>query len=115
MGISEKTSYLKGLLEGLDIDKTKPEGKLIDAIIDTLDEMAQEVNGLRDDLDGMAECVDEIDYDLGEVETEVYGLDDYDDDDDYEYGDEEFDPACVDCDAENCDGCAHLSELEEND
>ena len=36
MTASEKVAYLKGLAEGLDIDKKSKEGKLFAAIIDTL-------------------------------------------------------------------------------
>ena len=32
MSITEKTAYLKGLLEGLNIDTGKPEGKLLKAV-----------------------------------------------------------------------------------
>ena len=32
MSVSEKVAYLKGLLEGLDIDTDKKEGKLLAAI-----------------------------------------------------------------------------------
>ena len=33
MTITEKTAYLKGLLEGMNIDQTTNEGKLLAAII----------------------------------------------------------------------------------
>ena len=38
MNISEKVAYIKGLSEGLSLDETTKEGKLIAAIIDILDE-----------------------------------------------------------------------------
>ena len=37
MTITEKTAYLKGLMEGLNIDKNDNMGKLVSAIVDTLD------------------------------------------------------------------------------
>ena len=42
MEISEKVAYLKGLAEGLKLDEETKEGKLIAAIIDVLDAMAEE-------------------------------------------------------------------------
>ena len=41
MEISEKVAYLKGLAEGLNLDTDSKEGKLIAAIIDVLDDMAE--------------------------------------------------------------------------
>ena len=41
MEISEKVAYLKGLAEGLALDTDTKEGKLIAAIIDVLDDMAE--------------------------------------------------------------------------
>ena len=41
MTLSERTAYLKGLMEGMEIDTETKEGKLFAAIIDVLDEMAE--------------------------------------------------------------------------
>ena len=38
MEITEKVAYLKGLAEGMDLDTDKKVGKLLAAIIDTLDD-----------------------------------------------------------------------------
>ena len=43
MEISEKVAYLKGLAEGLNLDTESKEGKLIAAIIDVLDDMAEKI------------------------------------------------------------------------
>ena len=91
MNITEKTAYLKGLLAGLKIDEEKPEGKLISAIIDTLDEMASEVADLKQENDRIYDYLDELDHDLGDVESELYELDDYYADDDEYYDDEDLD------------------------
>ena len=47
MGISEKVAYLKGLMEGLNIDEQTNEGKLFTAIVDVLDEIALEIENAR--------------------------------------------------------------------
>jgi DNA repair ATPase RecN len=49
MTITEKTAYLKGLLEGLSLDKQTNEGKLFTAIIEALDEIAQTVAELDEE------------------------------------------------------------------
>ena len=50
MEISEKVAYLKGLAEGLKLDEETKEGKLIAAIIDVLDAMAEEFADVEDEL-----------------------------------------------------------------
>ena len=40
MTASEKVAYLKGLVEGLGIDKDKSEGKILNAVIDVLEDLA---------------------------------------------------------------------------
>ena len=50
MEISEKVAYLKGLAEGLALDTDTKEGKLLTAIIDVLDDMAEKFVDLEDEL-----------------------------------------------------------------
>ena len=84
MKITEKTAYLKGLLEGLSIDEAKPEAKLLKAIIETLDDMAAEVAELTAETEHLEDYLDEIDYDLGNLEADYYeAWDDEDEDDDF--------------------------------
>jgi len=90
MKLTEKAAYLKGLMEGLSIDTTKPEGKLLAAIIDMLDDTAANVADLEDVIDAVSDELDTIEEDLDAIEE--YLLDeDEDDDDDYEEEDDEFD------------------------
>ena len=51
MNLTEKTAYLKGLLEGLNLKKDSDEGKLFNAIIDVLDDMAASVSDMDEELD----------------------------------------------------------------
>lgn len=95
MEIKEKVSHLKGLMEGMEYDTHSKEGKLIAAIADILDDMAEEIAGLDEDVETLYDYADELDEDLGEVEREIYG--DFDGMDDYEdYDDEEL------CDGSCC-------------
>ena len=50
MTISEKVAYLKGLAEGLNLDTDSKEGKLIAAIIDVLDDMAEKFADVEEDV-----------------------------------------------------------------
>ena len=88
MEISEKVAYLKGLAEGLNLDTESKEGKLIAAIIDVLDDMAEKFA--------------EIDDELCDVEETLYfALDDDDEDEDEDDEEEEcFMTNCPECEEE---------------
>ena len=72
MSVSEKVAYLKGLMEGLDLDEDKKETKLFNAIIETLDEIASELSDMEEEMEDLADYIEEIDEDLGDVEEYVY-------------------------------------------
>lgn len=121
MSMMESVSYLKGLAEGLDIDCNSKEGKMISAIIDVLDEMAQSINDVEEICDELDELVDIIDEDLGTLEEDFYG----DDDDEDEDVDDLYEVTCPKCGevmyleeddilAGNCD-CPNCGELLEFD
>lgn len=97
MEIKEKVSHLKGLVEGMEYDLTTKEGKIIAAMMDILDDIADELDGVNEDIETLYDYADELDADLGDVESELYG--DFDDDDEYAYDDDEDDACAV------CDGC----------
>ena len=78
MTITERVAYLKGLAEGLDLDVTSKEGKLLNVIIDVLDDIAFEVADLQEVVGELGEQIDMIDEDLDGLEEIVY--DDCDDD-----------------------------------
>ncbi len=97
MNIKENSSYIKGLLEGLSIDSTKPEGKIISALVDIIDKMAAEIEDMKDEIDTCNDYIEEIDEDLGFLEEIVY-----------EDVDDECDCCCddeCDCDEDECDCC----------
>lgn len=93
MNLTERIAYIRGLAEGLKLDESKDEVKVINAIIDLLEDMAYDVVDMEDIVDDVCNQVDEIDEDLAEVEEELYG-EDYEDDwyEDYDDDEDEFDP-----------------------
>ena len=98
MGISEKVAYLKGLMEGLNIDEQTNEGKLFTAIVDVLDEIALEIEDLTDEVMELGDGLDVVSDDLSDVEDMVYDDDDDDDDDDEE--EECYATTCPECEEE---------------
>ena len=92
MTITEKVAYLKGLADGLDLDKDpSKEGKLISKIIDILEDIGLAVEDLEEDVEAIDEELEAISEDLADVEDIIFEDDDDDDDDDDDEDDEEFD------------------------
>ncbi len=105
MNINEKSAYIKGLAEGLDLDKSKPEGKLIDAMIDLISEMADIIADIDADVDELYDYAEELDEDLGDLESYVYDIDDECDCDDCDECDDDCeycDGDCLECDEIDC-------------
>ena len=103
MGISEKVAYLKGLMEGMNLNADSNEGKLFLAIADVLDEIALEVEDLTDEVMELGDGLDVISDDLGDVEDIVYeeDEDDYEDEEDDEDDEEEcYATTCPECEEE---------------
>ena len=82
MELTNKVAYIKGLIDGLKIDESTNEGKVILAIADVLEDMAKSIEDVAEEVDEAVELLDTLDQDLGEVEEIVYDLDDEDDDED---------------------------------
>ena len=99
MTISEKSAYLKGLMDGLNLDTEKAEGKMIAAIVDLLGDVTHRLTdveettiAISDELDAIEEDLDAIeDYILDEDEDEDDDYDFDDEDDDYDFDDEDED------------------------
>ena len=58
MNLTEKSAYIKGLAEGLEFDKTTKEGKILAALLELVDDLAAEVAGIKEDIDGIDEDLD---------------------------------------------------------
>ena len=78
MDICEKIAYIKGLAEGLSLDNDSKEGKILNAIIDLLGDITEEICDIEDACDDMSEQIDAVDEDLASLEDVIYGDDDCD-------------------------------------
>ena len=111
MTVSEKASYLKGLLDGMNYDQNSNEGKLFAAILDLLEDLALSVQDLEDETAMLNDYIEEIDEDLGEVEKDFYECEDDDCDCDCDCDCDDCDCDCDDCDCDcDCEDC--VEELE---
>ena len=98
--ITNRTSYLRGLADGMDIDKEKPENKLMLEMLSVMEEMAAKLHELDSDVDELDEYVASMDEDLSDVEDILFpDEEDYDADEDLEEldDDEEVEVNCPHC------------------
>ena len=105
MGITEKVAYLKGLADGLGLDKDSKEGKLFAAIIDVLDDMALEIEDMQEVQMELSEGLDAVSDDLEAVEDIVYEDWDEDYEDDEDEDEDEEEEETEDCYATICPTC----------
>ncbi len=138
---AEKVAYIKGLMEGMELDTAKGEGKILAAIVDALEDLALQQEDMGDAIVELNDGLDAVSDDLEDVENVVFGdgedecccghhHDDEDDEDDEDYEYEVECPACgaqlvlEDGDLEQgviqCPECGEtleldLSEVEEDD
>lgn len=111
MEITEKVAYLKGLVEGMELNTDKKEGKLLAAIIDVLDDIALEIEDIKDEQAELADGLDAVSDDLEDVEDVVF--EDYDEDEDDEYYEDELGED-EDCYATTCPTCEETIYFDES-
>ena len=92
MTISEKSAYLKGLMDGLKLDTESNEGKMIAVIVDLLGDMSKRMVDIEDTTIAISDELDEIEEDLDAIEDFIMDEDDEDDWDEYEDEEDYYDP-----------------------
>ena len=99
---SEKIAYIRGLAEGLELDASKKEVKVLNAIIDALEDMALSMSDTEENVKDMAAQLDEVDADLGALEEDFY-LDEDEEDEDDDFHDEcYYEVTCPNCNETIC-------------
>ena len=91
MTISEKSAYLKGLMDGLKLSTETDEGKMIAAIVDLLGDITKRLTDVEETTIAISDELDEIEDDLDAIEDFIMGLDDDDYADDGDEDDEDWD------------------------
>ena len=87
MTINEKSAYLKGLMDGLNLNQETAEGKMIASIVDLLGDITKKLTAVEDTTIAISDELDEIEEDLDAIED--YILDEEDEDEDWD--DEDWD------------------------
>lgn len=104
MTITEKAAYIKGLAEGLDLDASTKEGKILTAIIDLLSDITIDLEDTEDACAELAEQINAVDEDLAELEDFIY--------EEYEEDEEDDCDGCCGCDYDDDDEDEELYEVE---
>ena len=140
MKLTEKMSYLKGLIDGLEIDTSTKEGKVLVQMSEVMSELVLYVDDLQSQVDELTELCDILDEDLGQVEDDFYDCDecdgdcdecdddDWDDEYDFDDDDELYEITCPTCGdtilldegmieegSMNCPNCNELLEFDYDD
>ena len=85
MTISEKSAYLKGLMDGLKLNTESDEGKMIAAIVDLLGDMTKRITDIEETTIAISDELDEIEEDLDAIEDFIMDEDDFEDEDDDDF------------------------------
>lgn len=107
MKLTDKMAYLRGMVDGMELDLTTKEGKVLANILEVMQETVLYVDDLQNQVDELTELCDSIDEDLGDVESFLYEDEDDDDDmadfieddccDEYDDDDEQYEVVCPSC------------------
>lgn len=96
MTLSEKSAYLKGLMEGLQMDAEKPEVKMIQAIVDVLQEVGRAIADVEENARTVSDELDLIEEELDTLGSIVFDEDE-EYDDDFDFDDALYEVKCPKC------------------
>ena len=91
MELSNKAAYLQGLVDGLGVDESTKEGKIIKAMSALLAEMAEALEGMDEDLSRAYDQINDLSDELEDLEADLYEDEDDEDEDDEDDEDDEED------------------------
>ena len=72
MELNKKAAYLQGLVDGLGIDDTTKEGKIIKAMSALLGEMAEAIESVDEDLSRAYDQINDLSDELEDLEADLY-------------------------------------------
>lgn len=94
--LTDRAAYLRGLADGMGIDREKNENRLMLEMLNLMDDMAQKISEMDEDVGELEAYVEDLDSDLSDVEDALFGDED-----------------CDCCDDDDCDCCDDDDEDEE--
>ncbi|MTI94901.1 MAG: hypothetical protein FH749_05345 [Firmicutes bacterium] len=102
--LKERVSYIRGLAEGLNLDSTEPNGKVLTQMLELLAEMADQIEDLDARLDDTEDVLEALDSDLADVEEFLFDEDEAD----AEFAEDELSEFEIQC--PHCDEIVYVNE-----
>ena len=106
--LAERVSYLRGLVDGISLDKSSPESRIFDEILELFEDIVTSVEAIDEKQEALTE---ELEYTREDVDAlyydEDYDDEDEDDEDDEEYEDEDY------YDEFECPNCGEVLPVDE--
>lgn len=96
MDIREKAAYVKGLLDGLELDQNEKQTKLLNAVVALLQDMSEYVGNLEQSYDDVCDQIDALNESVAEIADVLDEEDDWDDEDDFDE-ETEYEFTCPTC------------------
>ena len=122
MELNKKAAYLQGLVDGLGIDDTTKEGKIIKAMSALLGEMAETIESVDEDLSRAYDQINDLSDELEDLEADLYEEDEDDESEDAEDEDTDGDDDAKDDDIASepfyevaCPNCGETVYVSEDD
>ena len=78
MELNKKAAYLQGLVDGLGVDESTKEGKIIKAMAALLGEMADAIAAMDEDLTHAYDQINDLSDELEDLEADLYEEEDED-------------------------------------
>ena len=122
MELNKKAAYLQGLVDGLGIDDTTKEGKIIKAMSALLGEMAEAIESVDEDLSRAYDQINDLSDELEDLEADLYEEDEDGESEDAEDEDSDGDEDAKDDDIASepfyevaCPNCGETVYVSEDD
>ena len=122
MELNKKAAYLQGLVDGLGIDDTTKEGKIIKAMSALLGEMAEAIESVDEDLSRAYDQINDLSDELEDLEADLYEEDEDGESEDAEDEDSDSDEDAKDDDIASepfyevaCPNCGETVYVSEDD
>ena len=122
MELNKKAAYLQGLVDGLGVDESTKEGKIIKAMSALLAEMAEALEGMDEDLSRAYDQINDLSDELEDLEADLYEEDEDGESEDAEDEDSDSDEDAKDDDIASepfyevaCPNCGETVYVSEDD
>ena len=97
MELNKKAAYLQGLVDGLGVDESTKEGKIIKAMAALLGEMADAIAAMDEDLTHAYDQINDLSEELEDLEADLYEDEDAEDEDDDAADEDDLDAGEANC------------------